>query len=316
MSYKDQRQALGIAAPAGSVAPHNSTMDGSKWHHGVGAADLGRLTKIGSEINEVFDKGLRDHARMQINIGRLLNDARVLIPGDRQFGQWREANTPINNKSSANKLMNLARQVGEGRITQTMIDGLPLSSLKELLTAPESVLGEITERLEAGETPTRDEIRQTTREANGGSPDDTRESDDEPEDAPTPPVDAAPLREAPESPRQAAPAPQAKGPVSPASPPRVTQANEVPKILAMTLLERLRHLDPDRMPYDACKPEEWAWLVMGLDPVPAYNASPYVIEVLAADYQKAVEKSNTQNTDRLLYTIQKARDICAEVCES
>lgn len=312
MSYKDQRKEMGL--PAGSVAPLNSTIDGSKWHHNVEGASLAKLTRLSTEINEVFDKGLRDHVRMQISIGRLLNDARELIPGDRQFGQWREANTPINNKSSANKLMNLARQVGEGRITQTMIDGLPLSSLKELLTAPESVLGEVTERLEAGETPTRDDIRQTAAEAKNGSepdgpPGDTSASDDRQGD---PDDDAAP--EGSGESRTPTPAPQTKGPTTPAGPPRITPASQIPVILAMTPVARIRHMDTDKPPYDGCKPEEWAWLVLGLDPNPAYYPASGVVECLYDLYVNAVYQQADE--DALLHRLQRAKELATEMVEA
>lgn len=320
MSYKDQRQQLGIE-PAGSLAPLNSTQDGSKWHHGVTTVGIARLSRISGEINEAFDQGVRSHVKMQIAIGRLLNEAREEIPGDRQFGQWRDQNTPITNKSTANKLMNLAKQVGDGRITQDMVAKLPLSNLKELLTAPDSVLGEISERLEAGDQPTRDEIRALSR------------GDSAPESAsdvsPSPAEPAADLRpesepEAPESPAEEAPKatpappPQTKGPISPASPPRVTPASQIPKILAMTLIERVRHLDTNNAPpYDGCKPEEWAWLVMGLDPHPAYFPSTDVIEVLGAEWVRQIEASgNPRDVDRLVHTVQRAEKICSELAES
>ena len=314
MSYKDQYKELGIPL-SGSEAPI-TTLDGSKWHHNVPSASLSKLTKLSTEINEVFDKGLRDHVRMQINVGRLLIDARELIPGDRQFGQWREANTPIGNKSTANKLMNLARQVGEGRITQTMIDGLPLSSLKELLTAPESVLGEVTERLESGEVPTRDDIRQSSSEAKAGS---QLEASDDASDAPPAPTlqsDPGTSPVASEELRTPAAQPQAKGPIAPAGPPRITPASQIPLILAKTLIERVRHMDTDKPPYDGCKPEEWAWLVLGLDPLPAYNPSPEAVNVLAQHWTSQVEAANPHDVDVLLHRLQRAQQVAVEVAES
>lgn len=316
MSYKDSyTKELG---PAGSAAPLTSTQDGGKWHHGIGAAELSALSKISTEVADIFDKGVRDHVRMQIGIGRLLNEARALIPGDLQFGQWRAANTPINSKTTANKLMNLAKQVGDGRITQQMVDGLHLSNLKELLTAPDSVLGEVSAKLEAGETLRRDDIRELKAAENApdAAPDQSpgaattagAQDDDLDDDAP------GAASETP--PKPVAQTPQAKGPTSPASPPRVTPASRIPAILAMTLLDRVRHLDPDRPPYDGCKPEEWAWLVMGLDPNPAYYPGTHVIEILGSEYGDLIENSSAHDVDRLQHTLQRAEKIARELCES
>lgn len=320
MSYKDGYKSELGAAPAGSLQPLTSTLDGTKWNHGVNADGIAQLGRISSEINEAFDQGVRNHVKMQIQIGRLLNEARLHIPGDQQFGQWRAANTPINNKSSANKLMNLAKQVGDGRITSDMVAKLPLSNLKELLTAPDTVLGEVAGLLEQGEQPTRDEIRDMVRAENtpespdGGSPeggsmlDDLRATDE---------PDAT--ENGPEAPPKPAPAPaapaQAKGPAAPAAPPRITPASMVPKILAMSLTERLGFLDPDRLPYDGCKVEEWAWLVFGLDPVPAYLPGELVVSVLYEHYSTAIPNS-AHNYDRLMYSLQKADKILKELIES
>lgn len=322
MSYKDgYRNELGASAPAGSLAPLNSTLDGKKWNHGVSADGIAQLGKISAEINDAFDAGLRSHVKMQIQIGRLLNDARQHIAGDLQFGQWRAQNTPITSKTSANKLMNLAKQVGDGRITQEMVAKLPLSNLKELMTAPDSVLGEVAGLLEQGEQPTRDDIRGMVRAENSpespddGSPeggsmlDDLRATDsaDASESGPVEPPKPTPTP-------AAAPA-QAKGPAAPAAPPRITPASMVPKILAMSLSERLTFLDPDRLPYDGCKVEEWAWLVFGLDPVPAYLPGELVISVLYEHYAAAIPNSS-HNYDRLLYSLQKADKILKELIES
>lgn len=320
MSYKDgYAKELG-SAPAGSLQPLTSTQDGSKWNHGVNAEGIAQLGKISSEINDVFENGLRNHVKMQIQIGRLLNEARQHIPGDQQFGQWRSQNTPITNKSTAGKLMNLAKQVGEGRITSDMVAKLPLSNLKELLTAPDNVLGEVAGLLEQGAQPTRDDIRGMVRAENApespddGSPeggsmlDDLRATDEERAH------ESGPAEPPKPTPAPAAPA-QAKGPAAPAAPPRITPASMVPKILAMTLMERLNHLDPDRLPYDGCKVEEWAWLVFGLDPVPAYLPASGVVDVLYEHYAPSIPNS-THNYDRLIYTLQKAEKILQEVIES
>lgn len=268
MSYKDgYKKEL---APAGSLASHTSTQDGSKWHHGVDAAGIAKLTKISTEINKVVEDTVSAVTKAQIRIGRLLNEARALIPGDLQFGQWREANTSINNKSTANKLMNLAKQVGDGRITNDLVEALPISTLKELMVAPDNVITTIREQLKEDpeNLPTREEVREKIKEvkspSNGsGSP--------ATHSAPTAPVKAPP------------PAPQEI----------ISVRVIVDKIIAKPLKERLKHLDPKGdAPFKGCKPTEWAFLVFGMDPDPASLPNPQVIDILHEAFMDLVNDDN------------------------
>lgn len=312
MSYQNQRQELGLPA-SGSAQDLTSTQDGSKWHHGVDGAGIAKLTKIQSEIATLFDKTARDVAKAQINLGRLLNEARALIPGDLQFGKWREQNTPITNKSTANKLMNLAKQVGEGRITQEMMDELPLSTLKELISAPDTVLTHVRDKLRDGEPVSRNDVRDLKAGGNnndGGEPsmlDDIERTkiDEEIDDL----FDRSehPSREVTghegthQAERPAAP----KAPQQP--PERVTPVKVVPKILSMPLLARLRALDPRlKPPYDACKAPEWAWLVFGLDPMPAYLPAPEVIDILQDAFAGEISAAKQSDEVDLLATIDRA----------
>lgn len=318
MNYQNQRKELGLDTK-GSVGDLTSTLDGSKWHHGVDAAGIAKLTKIQTEISDAFDKGAREYAKMQINIGRLLNDARALIPGDQQFGQWRAENTPITNKSTANKLMNLAKQVGDGRITQQMVDELPLSNLKELLAAPDHVITHIRDTLrDGGELPTRDEIRDMKKgDGQGGDGDtqdggmmgDLQRTDEQPE----PEVVDGTKEPRPIGTNEVK---QERAPKAPAQPPQPTRpqpAQVIPKVLDMSFLARLRRLDPaGEPPYSACKPEEWAWLVFGLDPMPAYNPDFFVVETLGARYDELIKESGAKDTDALLAIFNRAEKIIHE----
>lgn len=291
MSYKDQRKELGLA---GSNAPLTSTQDGSKWHHGVDGAGIARLTKISTEINQQFEEGAKEFAKLQIKLGRLLNDARALIPGDRQFGQWREQYTPITNKSTANKLMNLAKQVGEGRITQQMIDELPISTLKELISAPDHVVTHVRDRLREEDAPavTRQEIRELTQQE--------KDEEDEPALSPADGVNVNPP-----APKDARPTTPPKAPPAPGQAPRVHLNDVAESIINMTLVDRLRHLDSKgKPPYDGCKPQEWAWLVFGLDPIPAYNPNWLAVESLAKQYDILVQ--DAPDAENLVEILNKA----------
>lgn len=277
-SYKNQRAELGLG-PAGSLAPLTSTLDGSKWSHNVDAASIGKLGKLAVEINSITNDAADTLAKAQIKVGRLLNEARALIPGDQQFGKWREANTMITNKSTANKLMNLATQVGSGRITQELLSALPMSTLKELISSPDSVVeSAIRMVVDEGEAPTREEVRRMNKQAKedggDGLPDELGDISGA-RDV-TPKANTAPA--------------STPGPKAPLAAPAVNQTYNnraaIEKMIAMPLMDRLRHLDPKvNIEFvKVCKPLEWAFLILGLDPDPASYPNIQVIEVLEAAY--------------------------------
>lgn len=292
MSYKDQRKELGLP-PAGSLAPMNSTFDGSKWSHGVDAASIGKLGKLAVEINKVTDDTAEAVARAQIKVGRLLNEARELIPGDLQFGKWREANTNITNKSTANKLMNLATQVGSGRITQELLDALPMSTLKELISAPDSVVtAAIRMVVEEDKPPTRDQIRAMSREEK--APGGTEE-----------PREVEPATNARPEPK---PAPT-MAPRSPATPPRQDVRAEQTKLIELTTLDRLRALREftPMKPYAGCKPLEWAWLVLGLDPDPSMLPNKNTLEFVVRGIDN--EMTGQKDEEELGNTLIRANEL-------
>jgi len=300
MSYKDQRAALGIA-PAGSLADPHSTQDGSKWYHGVDGAGIAKLTKISAGINEIVEATAKDVAKAQIKVGRLLNEARALIPGDLQFGKWREANTQINNKSTANKLMNLATMVGEGRITQEMVDALPVSTLKELISAPDSVLIHIRDKLAENEPITRTTVRDAIKETRDPTPT-TVEGEYETINcdamAPDAGADTAPPK----------PAPTIKPPTAPAQPAGPNVRVVIGQIMMMDCVERLKKLDPTKTePWKGIKPVEWAWLVFGLDIDPA--ELPNRQSLLFIERGMDNEVTGQADEERLLKTITRAYDI-------
>lgn len=296
MSYKDQRQSLGLA-PAGSLADPHSTQDGSKWHHGVDGAGIAKLTKISAGINEIVEATAKDVAKAQIKVGRLLNEARALIPGDLQFGKWREANTQIGNKSTANKLMNLATMVGDGRITQEMVDGLPVSTLKELISAPDSVLIHIREKLAEDEPVTRNTVRDAIKDAKPQpvTIEGEHERVDDDEMAPKAGADTKPPQ-------------PIKPPTTPAQPAGPTSRQIIDKILGLDAVERMKALDPAKgETYKGIKPVEWAWLVFGLDPDPA--SLPSVQTLIFIELGMDNELTGRNDEEQLTKTITRAYDL-------
>lgn len=291
MSYKDGYKTDIGTEPAGSLAPLDSTIDGSKWHHGIGALEISRLTKISGEINTVTEETAVNLAKAQIRVGRLLNEARAMIPGDLQFGLWRAKFTSITNKSTANKLMNLAAQVGEGRITQEMLAVLPLSTLKELISAPDTVLASVQQKVLEGEVVPRSDIRgagKTEPEA----VERTSEAVEHPESG-----ESAGAPAELEGEPQAKPA--IKAPTAPMPPtPKIDPRSIAERIIKMKLMDRIVTLDPTKQPpFPGCKPEEWAWMLFGLDIDPAILPNSAVIDTLREHYIGCCGDEDIVDTD-------------------
>ncbi len=131
-----------------------------KWTKGIDAAGLTELTQAADKITELHRETVNFVARKQIEVGHILLLARAKFSGDKEFGQWRETCTPIGSRQTAHKLMQLATQAGEGRITEKLLDGLPTSTLFELLSAPDSVVNTVQEKVEAGEKPSQKDVRE------------------------------------------------------------------------------------------------------------------------------------------------------------
>lgn len=131
-----------------------------KWTKGIDAAGLSELAEAADKITKLHHETVNFVARKQIEVGQILLQAREKFPGDKEFGQWRETCTPIGSRQTAHKLMQLATQAGEGRITEKLLDGLPTSTLFELLSAPDSVVNTIQEKVEAGEKPSQKDVRE------------------------------------------------------------------------------------------------------------------------------------------------------------
>lgn len=112
----------------------------NKWHAGLPAAVLTELAAKAEEISQIHADLVHHVVRQQIKVGQILLQARELFAGDKEFGQWREAATPVKSRQTAHRLMQLASQVGQGRITDKVIDALPTTTIFEMLSAPDSVV--------------------------------------------------------------------------------------------------------------------------------------------------------------------------------
>lgn len=294
-----------------NVSP-TSTITGAKWHHNISAADLTTLRGISDKISDTVQSVVSEAAKAQINVGRLLCEARDLFPSDEQFGKWRAENTPINSKESANKLMNLARQCGDGRLTKELVESLPISTLKELLTAPDSVIEKVVERIGAGSPPSKTETRQMVKDAKdddeGGERsalDDILATDDEC-DLERAGVDTTE--------RQKAKIVNVKGPSEPNKPPIKShfdnRAKAVDAIMELRYGDRFKIMgDTSKPPYPGCLPIEWAWMVLGLDPSPAYMHARETVDVLLDYFEEQLSGPFHQNLDQMKTTLARAKEL-------
>lgn len=288
-----------------------STIDGSKWFHGIDAAKITELGRLCEEINQEVHTAVVAAAKGQIRIGQLLLQAREIFPSDGQFGKWRAENTPITSKESANKLMNLARQLNSGRITETMVNSLPVSTLKELLTAPDSVIQAVSGRIEAGDPPTKDEAREMVRESKSMHDDGDRTSLMDDLDAldraiggPEARERTKAMKEASEQRKKDAPAPKEP------SKPEIggTPGHVSARVLAMDTIERIKYLTKNNVPYSGCKEIEWAWMVLGLDPIPSANPNAGVPKILMAHYTDIINFAGGYEKENLIHTLELAME--------
>lgn len=120
----------------------------NKWHAGLPAAVLTDLAAKADEISRIHADLVHHVVRQQIKVGQILLQARDLFAGDKEFGQWREAATPVKSRQTAHRLMQLASQVGQGRITDKVIDALPTTTIFEMLSAPDSVVQAIEQSID------------------------------------------------------------------------------------------------------------------------------------------------------------------------
>lgn len=132
----------------------------NEWATSLTEQAVSKLNKHATEIHKLHHDTVQYMAQKQIEVGRILLEARKEFVGDNEFGKWRAANTPIGSRQTAHNLMKLAEQAGTGRITKQLIEALPTSTLAELITAPDSVLKVIADRVADGEHVTAREIRE------------------------------------------------------------------------------------------------------------------------------------------------------------
>ena len=139
---------------AGSLAPLDSTKEG-KWERAISANQLTTLTEIATNIEDCMRETVLSVARARIKIGKLLNQARELFPGDKEFGQWRKVMVPDLAPRTCNTYMSIAREFKDA---PALVEAIGWSTAREMLSAPPEVKERVIASVEAGEIPTREQV--------------------------------------------------------------------------------------------------------------------------------------------------------------
>lgn len=142
------------------------------------------LAEYATKLHEHQNETVKFMARKQIEVGRLLLKAREEFKGDLEFGHWRQEHTPIGSRQTATKLMALARTHATGRLTDKILDKLPTSTIFELLSAPDSVMKIVEEKLDAGEVPSQKEVRKDVKDAKDPEPEKEKPAKEKPAKVP------------------------------------------------------------------------------------------------------------------------------------
>jgi hypothetical protein len=152
------------AKPAGSA--DESRIVRKDWTAGLGSKDVAQVHAFGKELAETYGKEIKSHVKFRIKMGSLLNEVRALIPGDKEFGQWRkmwsEENMPHVSPNTLGVMMNMAKTF---RNSTDFLEKAGWSVGQELLSSPPVVWNKVKELVEDGEPPTRKEVQEIKREA-------------------------------------------------------------------------------------------------------------------------------------------------------
>lgn len=130
----------------------------------INAATVSELNKLKISIRAELDNAnslAQQAVEKYIAAGIHLRQARSLMPGDKEFGQWRKKEFPDLSASWAGNLM----RVSERFATSKLATLLPVSSLVELLPASEAIEMAVQEEAEAGNVPSVRDIRGRVSEA-------------------------------------------------------------------------------------------------------------------------------------------------------
>jgi hypothetical protein len=166
MANKDKflKGSTSMSTLSGSKAPMDAAE--GKWFDGVDAANLDRLSKIADDVAKTMDEAVTQLSRAKLKIGKMLNEAREVFKGDKEFGQWRVKAIPNMSATDATYCMKAAATFGSA---PELIDKIGWSVMRELVYAPPVLLN----RIQSGEVEiptTKAETRQMVSDSRDTSP--------------------------------------------------------------------------------------------------------------------------------------------------
>jgi len=127
------------------------------WAKGVSALSLEKLDTIRADIDKTVEDTIITVARARLKLGKLLQRARDLFPGDNEFGKWRKAVLPDMAPRTVSQYMAMAKEFKDA---PALVDKLGWSTARELLNASPEVVKEVKEKAEKGEEVTTAEVKE------------------------------------------------------------------------------------------------------------------------------------------------------------
>lgn len=135
-----------------------SKSNSEKWNFALSTADVKALRAIAVKIKSTVDKTADTVSKAKLTIGLELNNARAIMPNDKQFGEWARVNTPFDSSSTWNPLMHLARAKSDGVLTDEMLDNSSPAVLAKIIRLPDTTRDILLESVAQGDAPRRDEV--------------------------------------------------------------------------------------------------------------------------------------------------------------
>jgi hypothetical protein len=136
------------------------------------------LVSYADDIRTKYREGMalaKKSVTYMITVGRYLQEARDLIDGDKEFGQWRKDAIPEISSRLATNLMGVYRRFGDRDVN------LSFSAMTELLPAPDDVIEEVVQ--ESANNPlTVAEIRDKVKAAKKAKEQPAKKAKEQPKD--------------------------------------------------------------------------------------------------------------------------------------
>lgn len=133
-------------APAGSLEPIGPK---SGWAHSLNAAALSSLRSIEDSLASEVTDAIKSNIRHKMKIGKLLNEARVLFPGDNEFGKWRQEFAKEHLPGAAPRTLNSYMQMSNQYKNSTeFVESIGWTTARELINAAPVIMKKVEQLVE------------------------------------------------------------------------------------------------------------------------------------------------------------------------